>query len=338
MTEWSINRGNTEELGIEKHTNGFPWRRWLARGIDLGICSLLWWTVAFFILQLNVLGWNVRNVIIPFAIMLAIEPVMLSVLGTTIGKALLGILVTDKSGKKLSLGQSFYRTCRVLSRGYGFVIIPIYNLYRMYKSYKECKEYGQLQYDANNKITVTLKDKKPIRILAVLTSYTLVLVLMLMVAFVAQMPHHRGNINGTQFLDNVQRYARFHNIIASGALTAMPYELDIVETDGIVTKISFEIIDGSFSDVWGLEHWVRAYMVSFIGAQEGMNFWNLYIARDNPLSELFPHFWEGWVHSSHSCISHGVEVIYHIEVDGVAEWTIWTPNSSVSVWYSMRKI
>ena len=333
MNEWNDNTG---EHRVQMVSGGFPWRRWFARQIDMGIYALLWWGVAFLGLNRNVIDWNVRNVIIPFIFMIIIEPLLLRIFGTTPGKALLGIHIRDEAGNKPSCFTGLMRMWRVFVYGYG-LMIPFYNLYRNYKSYKSCKANERMRWDEAEDLIVTLRDKKPVRVVLVPICYALTIYLMVCVVFMAIMPRHRGDITTAQFHNNVQRLAEFRGMTPPrGQPQFGPRQplVDITETDGVVTEISFEIIDGDLNMWWGIRDWIHVYVVSFVGAQRGANIWNMYIRHDSTMVELSPMFTYGETYVN---IAYGIEVIRRIELSG-ANTSFWRADATINVQFTMRRI
>jgi len=326
----------TTTIASNKTKGGYPWRRFFARSIDHGLYSLLWSIPAYFVLHWDISEWVVRNIIINYALMILVEPLILSAFATTPGKAIFGIRIKNEYDQNLTLLQGYRRVWGVFGHGYGYGI-PIYNLVRQYKSYKECKENNQMDWDFQNKLQYIVNSKAlQLRGAICLLCGIMLIGISFILPVAADMPKHRGELTPEQFLENVERYARFHNLLdedrANAWMWATPPELTIIETNGVVTGIEFEIVDGNQSDIRGLEHWIRAYVVSFVGAQEGVNFWNLHIARANPIREFFPYFWFGWVHVSHNHTAFGIEMIYEIDAD----WEAFIVP--VDVRFSMRKI
>ena len=344
--EWTLVNLDAED---KKMAAACPWRRWLARGLDLSLYYLLWSAFAFLVLHRNVANWNFRGMLISMGLMILIEPFLLRFFGTTPGKALFGIRIRDAQGEKLSLGQGYRRVWLVFLCGYG-AWIPIFNIVRLVISYKNCKKHGFMSWDSDayykeETFQYTVNRRLlPVRAVA----YILIGALFIGAAFIlpaaADMPRHRGDLTVEQFQDNVQRYMRFHNLIPPpvdpnavvfhvfGPRNPPP-ELNIVETNGIVTEISFEIVDGEFHEAWGLQSRVRAYIVSFVGAQDGVNFWNMHLGRNSVIEEFFPYFWPGWGHVSHSHTAHGVEMIYDFEMASA-----WDTTSPINVRFVMRRI
>lgn len=98
-------------------------RRFLARWFDLSLVNLLWWGGLF------LTGQNLKAVLLNPWLMLAplvpivlLEPWLLRRLGTTPGKALLGLWVANLDGSRLTLRQGTIRTVRVLSLGVGLTL------------------------------------------------------------------------------------------------------------------------------------------------------------------------------------------------------------------------
>jgi len=97
-----------------------PWRRWCARMIDLAGCGLLIGlsVPAEFVPESSVAGgWLLVLAWIP------LEAILIAAWGTTPGKALLGLRMTDFSAKsRLTLGQSALRAWLVFLSGQGLGI------------------------------------------------------------------------------------------------------------------------------------------------------------------------------------------------------------------------
>ena len=325
-----------------------PWRRFFARGFDLNLYFLLWQAFAYLILHLNIFGWNIRSALVSYALMILIEPFLLRFFGTTPGKAIFGIRIRNAQGEKLSLSQGFRRVGLIFVYGYG-CSIPILNIVRHVKSYKQCKIDGFMLWDRDEyyreevfQYYVNWK-QLPVRTAAYILISALIAATIYILPAAADMPRHRGELSAEQFHANVQRYMRFHNLIPPDNQYVVwfpprnpPPPLNVVETNGVVTEISFELVNGDFNEVWGLESRVRAYIVSFVGAQQGANFWNMHFARGNVIDEIFPLFWIGWGHSSHSHTAHGVEIIYDFEIDSPSR--VWDPEDPINVRFVMRKV
>lgn len=271
----------------------FPWRRLIARAMDLVFYTLLFWTVAYYVFHWNLLllHWVPCSAVmlaISLALMIVLEPVLLALFGTTPGKALFGIHLRRIQGGKLSLSQGYIRIIRVLSRGCGYVIIPGYNFVRMYKSCKACQVEGVTEWDES--IDYTFRGRFYVQVALSVISAVLVAAFLTVVYYSADMPRYRGQLTASQLQKNVEGYWRFHGTEWNTELfytvnlqfyeesagyifdRMEPPEVVFEETDGIVTGVSFEFTDVSRAVLMALPVWLRCYTVSFVGAQSDMSF------------------------------------------------------------------
>lgn len=135
-----------------------PWRRWLARSIDVA------WTLAalsfaiFFVLgatQSELLGKALTNAgqqvisvcLMPIAFLL--DAVVFAVFGNTPGKALLGVKVLNADGTKPAFGAFAGRNLRVWLAGYGLGI-PLVTLFTMVRQHGRVKAGRAASYDESS--------------------------------------------------------------------------------------------------------------------------------------------------------------------------------------------
>lgn len=129
-----------------------PVRRYIARSFDFLLCSLPWHLV------LQAAGVDTRGrlsniwmAVLGMATMLVLEPLLLHLFGTTPGKWLMGLRVTDESGKTLPLAAAWRRTWRVLWYGYG-ACIPIYSIIRTYSCWKAEQAEQLLEWEDGSEL------------------------------------------------------------------------------------------------------------------------------------------------------------------------------------------
>ncbi len=137
-----------------------PIRRFLARDFD----SFLWITLIY-LFMIWVLGINVAQIaalprIIRFLLSIpagmidiVMNAVCISAVGTTPGKAILGMRLTDKDGRKMDFGSALSREIQVLIYGQGFNI-PIYNIICELRCYSICENDAELRWEEDNMVTV----------------------------------------------------------------------------------------------------------------------------------------------------------------------------------------
>lgn len=200
-----------------------PWRRYFARYLDFTLYTVLLDIILACGLRLNILNMgNVRTIVTTiFALILtaAIEPLLISKFRTTLGKAVLGIYVTDLDDGNLSYDKSLHRTLKVLWRGMGCQI-PIYNYVRLWKSYSALNESTDLEweYDSN----LVLRDTKFWRWFVYVVINVFAFGMMVLSIEYAEMPKNRGDITIAEFCENYNQLSRYYGID----------EIDQLDVDG----------------------------------------------------------------------------------------------------------
>lgn len=263
MTEWYTTQPDTETIKAD-----CPWRRFLARSLDLLICSTIYELITGAILRTNLLDrsflMSMVDIYMSFGILFLLEPLLLSRFGTTPGKWIFGISLRRKDGSKLSYGEGFSRLCHVFWRGFGLQI-PIYNLVRLYKSYTLCSEEGEMPWDTW--ILYHTQPNRWYRAIGFIAVYGAVMCISVGARFWASSPLHVGAITQQEFVENYNQDAKFLSknrqkkdalVFTEGNsiytlsespffeddLTAMfidkdrPAKMEITETDGIVTALT----------------------------------------------------------------------------------------------------
>ncbi len=131
---------------------GHPWRRYAARCLD----SVVYGMLAYPLLRNLDVGTTFVTVVNLVA-MLLLEPLQLRLFGTTIGKAILGLRLTDLEEQHIRYSAGLERTWMVLWEGMG-LRIPLVEYYFLYKSYNLCEDGEFLPWEWDSE--VTCKDDK----------------------------------------------------------------------------------------------------------------------------------------------------------------------------------
>jgi len=189
-----------------------PWRRNFARGLDVSLYGLI--VSSFFML---IIRWNASSevtyrfvdIILSSVLMLFIEPLLLSLFGTTPGKWVFGLVLRDRNGDYLTYANAFERTFLVLFKGYGFHI-PIYNLYRTIKSFGQCSDNEEMEWDRG--LSYSIKDTKGLRIIGLFAGWILVFLISLVIVVQAKLPVNRGNISLEEYYENCNDFIDYNNI------------------------------------------------------------------------------------------------------------------------------
>ncbi len=158
--DFDLDRMNNVMEGDYSRRDEQAWQRYFARYIDLGIYGIVLWQVLFRCLGIDYLEWidslfvtgpfsllkSFILALIPIMVMMVVEPILLSSIGTTFGKCIMRVRVIHKDGRYLTFAESIKRTWFMLRLGMGFGI-PFYELYRNYNSYGVLEEGKELPWE-----------------------------------------------------------------------------------------------------------------------------------------------------------------------------------------------
>lgn len=124
-----------------------PWRRYWARMVDLELCALaVGFLIRDFLLRDVLLG------LFAFVAMLLTEPLWLRLFGTTPGKAIFGIRVTDGEEGHLGYEAGLERTWMVLLEGMA-LNIPFLGWYFQYRALQAAENGDALPWERDSELT-----------------------------------------------------------------------------------------------------------------------------------------------------------------------------------------
>ena len=124
-----------------------PWRRFWARRFDY----FLYCAALSLLLRDFIYGEGI-SILLNLPAMLFIEPMLLSLLGTTPGKAIFGIRVTDPDGSRLDYQTALERTWTVMWEGMA-LNLPLVTLYFQYKSLQTTTQDESLSWEEDSELT-----------------------------------------------------------------------------------------------------------------------------------------------------------------------------------------
>lgn len=190
-----------------------PWRRLLARLFDLELYQLAWTALLSLGFHVNVAEQSAvvqwLNTGICLVLMIIVEPILLSLWGTTPGKAILGLRVEKTEGGRLTYGEGNARTMSMIWRGLGWNI-PIYNIYRLIKCYNLYCRDKELPWDRDQDLVVEAKPKSGLRNVAFAGGAAAVLLLFVVAAFVGGFPPNRNGLTPAEFAENYNFLAKYY--------------------------------------------------------------------------------------------------------------------------------
>lgn len=196
-------------------TVAYPWRRFFARSLDMALYSFLIAAVRLLVFHDfsvgdQTLGANLLRWILDLILLFALEPLLLSRLGTTPGKWLFGLEVRTREGTFLSYSDALERTCGVYVYGLGWMI-PIWELYRQWKSYQACKAGEALPWE--NGLAYTIRDTRRWRAAVFAVLYLSLLFPLPYLAYAqAMLPPNRGDLTQAEYIENCNFALRYYGI------------------------------------------------------------------------------------------------------------------------------
>ncbi len=290
MTE-ELNVWEDIERVIEPIRVPHPWRRYFARSVDLSLYSIIWLVISLLILRWNPKPGILHSILssyINWGLMLLIEPILLSTIGTTLGKWIFGLVLRDLDGRKLTYKQSVHRTFGVFGSGMGYNI-PIYAIVRSVKSFGVCEDGRMLSWDED--IHYTIKDKKVIRPIGFIAIVTALTLLAIFINLQGNMPKHRGDLTAEQYIENCNDIMKYNNIEFGKDLNEQGQWVDrefdaaftindfsqplpdhlLTITDGFVTGVTLEVEKTNEEWISGYNNHLSIAVLSFVAAQDGMS-------------------------------------------------------------------
>ena len=288
----------------ELPTVDHPWRRFFARLMDLALYGLVWEALAQLLFRWNTseFGWFLDWLTgyFTYLLMIFVEPLLLSTLGTTPGKLLFGLEVRRANGTKLTYGEALVRTFGVFRRGFGWGI-PIYNLVRLVKCCRACNRGETMEWDLEwTECGYTIRDTHFLRVIGFVAAMALLVFVNVTISLHAQMPRHRGEITAEQFVANCNDLNRYFDlyegqyfredgtlvgsaypepdytviVIGSfpGTISGGEYEL-ITDDDGKLTAVRIEVESSVQCPDYNLKK--QLAVLAFAGADRAYNCFTL---------------------------------------------------------------
>ncbi len=130
-----------------------PWIRFFARTLDLVVLGLIVGLLFVFFMPSLVTFSNILNGIIILFLWFLIEPIFISNWGTTLGKCIFNIKITDINGKRPNLRQSYIRSFQVFLVGYGLGL-PVISVIALWLSHRKLVKTKTTYWD-NEKFIIT---------------------------------------------------------------------------------------------------------------------------------------------------------------------------------------
>lgn len=142
--------------------NVHPWRRYFARLLDTLLMGVLFYILlGIFLPKLSLAiekteENRVLDMMLTGFFAMLLNPIVISLTGTTVGKLLFGVGIKDENNNKLPFLTALKREFLVYVKGMAFCI-PIINLFTLCSSHTRLKRTGKTSWDEALKCNVTYR-------------------------------------------------------------------------------------------------------------------------------------------------------------------------------------
>ena len=225
-----------KKLGIGCAKKGtYPWKRYLAHWFDKVFYDILFCVIWYFILHRYPLRTFYGIIFETLAVGLMfvfVEPLFLMFWVSTPGKALFGIRIFHKNGRKLTYGEGLKRAFKRMVIGQG-LMIPGYNIFAAYRAYRKCASGEKMPWDEDVMYVVPEK----INNMRFITFASGLAVIGIIVYYRGVLPKNRGELTIEKFVENYNMAAAY-----TGESGRMYENGEIKDDDSILFK--FDIDDG----------------------------------------------------------------------------------------------
>lgn len=300
-----------------------PWRRHLARSLDFGLYSLLWYAFLELVLrrssmQMGTAG-QILHTLVTMGLMLALEPLLLWRFGATPGKWVFGLRLENDDGGRPGYWAGLGRTLLVLQKGLCFQI-PIASLVCQIKSYKRCKAGEPQPWDEGFRYTI--RDTRAYRGLVYALSVLMITGLIILTTLGGRMPPNRGGLDVADFAQNYNALAAYYGendgfrLNSQGAweewtTVGVPQyarehpPLQYTVEDGVLTgvSLSFAMEDAFLSNTQDV---MLLSALAFAGAQPEAGLFSP--VRDQCIRQIQKGFYQGY-----QMWAGDVLISYHVE-------------------------
>ena len=191
-----------------------PWRRFFARTMDHLICEILIGAVLSLVFHMNILSGSPAVLLAFWAgsclLMLFLEPLSLTIWGTTPGKAVWGLSVRNPEGKRLSFREAQSRAWCVLKKGCA-LYIPVISLFCLYRSCRSAREGERLWWEMDSELFLA-EGGKFLRGVGFLAGYAALLASWLLIWQAGAVGPNKSPLSVSGFCENYNRVQSFFGI------------------------------------------------------------------------------------------------------------------------------
>lgn len=244
----TISKAYHEPAAVEPY---HPVRRYVARAIDYFLIESILLIVLIVIFRVRPISDFTSNLIAYGSPFLAIPlaAFFLHRFGTTPGKWLMGLGVSNSNGGRLSYSDGLSREWDALRYGYGFGI-PIWSLIRLYKSYRQHGDRKSMDWDYHCEYLYHPWDRR--RKIALSLSIILMISINSLSFLDLLKPTYRGDLTVAEFASNYNDYVQSYLEDASASQYLQqdgtwPEQNSSSNTNGVVIVIGSKSENNDFT-------------------------------------------------------------------------------------------
>ena len=327
-----------------------PYRRFLARTIDFNFYAIIIYFIVFVIFNAKITSdyaSDLLTTILTLITMLFIEPLLLSKLGTTLGKFILGLRVYDEENNLLTYKSALDRTLNIIIYGYG-LNIPIISAICQIKTFLRIHKNKKCIWEEEN--IQILKYDNPMPQAFGVISFTIInLIISVLISNYSLFPMNRGDLTLKEFSENYNFIESKYGdpdaylnesgnweevkVLQDGTyivtnLNDYP-KLNYVIRNNQVVEINFKIEENTDLFTWSIVDNIKSYLIlSYLQAQESYTIFSF----DN--TTILKKFLND---SDYKYEGYGLEIIQDVEFDNSDSSDSANTIENYSMTFTIRK-
>ncbi len=187
-----------DELNPKRH----PWLRYFAFSLDSVLYMLIFYFFIAVILRVQILnyGFQYYSFLVGAVLYVIFDSILMSTLGNTLGRWILGFRLRGEDGSKLSIDSALTRSFLLIKHGIGFRI-PLYSLFCLFMSYRAKDDAdADIWNDGYDYKMIDLKGK---RIFYLVLANILVYIFLIFFVMLSFNVRYKGELKLSQYVDNV---------------------------------------------------------------------------------------------------------------------------------------
>lgn len=212
--EYDVHKEEPSAGEPEPAVEDYALRRVAARLFDLFLYKALATAIILPFGYVTLWGGNLWPMLLSWllaaALWFAVEAVMLRLWGTTPGKWLLGLSVTEKKGERPDREIAVSRTAAVWWRVIAGVSVPPVGIYLVWRTLRRYRDGLRQPWEADSRVALTRRSNW--RVALYIAAWAAVLLAIKGETAICIRPPHRGELTVAEFAENYNRQAAYFGL------------------------------------------------------------------------------------------------------------------------------